>query len=318
VGQSEVTRAAEALARELAGLRRERGLSQKQLAELIGFDPSYISHVESARHRPSMTFAARADAALGAHGTFVRTYEQTTQARPAAKGYAPGPAPEVDIVVEREQAGLTYVGHTYVCEVRRRLRNVGTRPVVRHPVHIWPDLFPGDPEQSVRWYRQHPVTVPELDFTAELQRDPPEKIEWSLTQDRDSYKKLYLLFRSGDVRYPLYPGQAATLEYRYQISDLHWGQWFQRDIRFFTRELTVILDLPAGAQPNVWGTYAPMSSESGPLPTPIARTVDGNRAIFSWSTKNPALLTSIRLEWRFAGPNDNRGGFDVDRVGRAA
>src|SRR5437764_828845 len=45
-------RAAEAFAAELARWRTERGLSKKQLANQMGFDPSYVSHVEGRRHRP--------------------------------------------------------------------------------------------------------------------------------------------------------------------------------------------------------------------------------------------------------------------------
>jgi transcriptional regulator with XRE-family HTH domain len=296
------SRAPDEFARELTTWRRVRGLSQKQLAELIGFDPSYVSHIESARYPPSEAFAARVDHALAAGGALRRRFEeQAVGSRPTAP-VRPAVPPGVDIVVDREEAQLSYVGGTYFCEVRRRVRNVGMRPVVRHPVRIWPDRFPGDPEQSLRWYRENPVTLEELNFTAELD-EVPGTIEWSLTQDRDSYKKLYILFKTGDVKRPLYPGSSTTICYRYQMSELKWGQWFQREVRFLTRDLTMILDLPTRARPTVWGTYAPMSSEPGPLPTPVTTAERGDRTRFSWFTTHPPLLTSIRLEWRFAAPD---------------
>jgi transcriptional regulator with XRE-family HTH domain len=292
------SRAPDEFARELTTYRRVRGLSQKQLAELIGFDPSYVSHIESARYRPSEAFAVRVDQALAAGGALRRRFaEHVVGSRSIAAGRSAAP-PAVDIVVDREEARLSYVGGTYFCEVRRRVRNVGMRPVVRHPVRIWPDRFPGDPEQSLRWYRDHPVTLEELNFTAELDGEEPVTTEWSLTQDRDSYKKLYILFKHGDVKRPLYPGNSTTICYRYQMSELKWGQWFQREVRFLTRDLMMTLDLPTRARPTVWGTYAPMSSEPGPLPTPVTTTERGDRTRFSWFTTHPPLLTSIRLEWR--------------------
>jgi transcriptional regulator with XRE-family HTH domain len=297
------SRAADVFARELTAWRRERGLSQKQLAERVGFDPSYISHIESSRYRPSEAFAARVDHALAAGGALRRRFEeQIAGSRPPAAARPPVP-PDVDIVVDREEARLSYLGGTYFCEVRRRVRNVGPRPVVRHPARIWPDRFPGDPEQSLRWYRDHPVTLEELHFTAELDGDDPGAVEWSLTQDRDSYKELDILFRTGDVKRPLYPGNSTTICYRYQMSELKWGQWFQREVRFLTRDLTMMLDLPTRVRPTVWGMYAPMSSEPGPLPTPVTTTERGDRTRFTWFTTYPPLLTSIRLEWRFAAPD---------------
>ncbi len=187
--------APDVFARELTTWRRARGLSQKRLAERIGFDPSYVSHIESARYPPSEAFAARVDHALAAGGALRRRFEaRAAGSRPTA-AVRPAVPPDVDIVVDREEARLSYLGGMYFCEVRRRVRNVGMRPVVRHPVRIWPDRFPGDPEQSLRWYRDNPVTLEELNFTAELDGEEPGTIEWSLTQDRDSYKKLYILFK---------------------------------------------------------------------------------------------------------------------------
>jgi transcriptional regulator with XRE-family HTH domain len=301
------SRAPDAFAREVRTWRRVRGLSQKRLAELIGFDPSYVSHIESGRYAPSGVFAVRADHALATGGALRRRYDESAAgSRPSAPASHPAASPDADIVVDREEARLSYVGGTYFCEVRRRVRNVGTRPVVRHPVRIWPDRFPGDPEQSLKWYREHPVTLEELNFTAELDGTESGRIEWSITQDRDSYKKLYILFKTGDVKRHLYPGDATTICYRYQMSELQWGQWFQREVRFLTRDLAMVLELPTVARPTVWGTYAPMSSEPGPLPTPVTKVEIGDRTRFSWFTTHPPLLTAIRLEWRFAAPDRAR------------
>src|SRR4029450_5060154 len=72
----------------LAQRPRERGLSKKQLAAEMGFDPSYISHVEAKRHRPTEDFARRADTVLAAGGAIVqrsRDYEEARGLRAPAR-----------------------------------------------------------------------------------------------------------------------------------------------------------------------------------------------------------------------------------------
>ena len=50
---SPVERAADQFVTALAQWRTERGMSKKQLAARMGFDPSYVSHVEGRRHKPT-------------------------------------------------------------------------------------------------------------------------------------------------------------------------------------------------------------------------------------------------------------------------
>ncbi|MGN5379537.1 helix-turn-helix domain-containing protein [Streptomyces lasalocidi] len=59
-----VEQAAEDFAAELARWREVRGMSKRALAQAMGFDPSYVSHMESGRHKPSEDFARLADEAL--------------------------------------------------------------------------------------------------------------------------------------------------------------------------------------------------------------------------------------------------------------
>src|SRR5256886_15597448 len=87
-------RAADAFAAELARWRTERGLSKKQLANQMGFDPSYVSHVEGRRHRPTEDFARRAEAVLQADGAiWARFTEYEEPRRPrSVVGAGAGPA----------------------------------------------------------------------------------------------------------------------------------------------------------------------------------------------------------------------------------
>src|SRR5256885_10591594 len=136
-------RAAEAFAAELARWRTERRLSKKQLAAEMGFDPSYVSHVEGRRHRPTEDFARRAEAVLQADGELWQRYAEYEEQRRVPRAVAPGAGaapteqwlpPGIGLVVEHETASLSYVDGRYHCTVRRDLYNAGPEPVTRYPV----------------------------------------------------------------------------------------------------------------------------------------------------------------------------------------
>ncbi|MCG6499360.1 helix-turn-helix domain-containing protein, partial [Kitasatospora sp. A2-31] len=56
----------EAFAAEVAHWREVRSLSKRALARKMGFDPSYVSHMEAGRHKPTEEFARLADEILNA------------------------------------------------------------------------------------------------------------------------------------------------------------------------------------------------------------------------------------------------------------
>ena len=121
----------------------------------MGFDPSYVSHVEARRHRPTEDFARRAEAVLGAGGAIWRRFREYDELRHARGRPAPPqrdpPVPEqwlppgTGLVVEREVATLSYVATAYRCMIRRALYNAGTEPVTRYLVRIAVDRYPNDP-----------------------------------------------------------------------------------------------------------------------------------------------------------------------------
>src|SRR5215470_11964657 len=76
-----VDAAADAFAVELVRWRAERGLSKKELAAEMGFDPSYVSHVEARRHRPTEDFARRAESVLRAGGMIWQRFREYEDAR---------------------------------------------------------------------------------------------------------------------------------------------------------------------------------------------------------------------------------------------
>ncbi|MDW5327212.1 peptide deformylase [Plantactinospora sp. KLBMP9567] len=304
-----IERAADSFAAELSRRRVERGMTKKQLAARMGFDPSYVSHVEGRRHRPTEDFARRAEAVLGAAGAIwqrFQEYDELRQARSSAVAHRDPPVPEqwmppgTGLIVEQETATLAYHEGAYRCVIRRALYNAGTEPVTRYLVRIAVDRYPNDPARSNRHHRENPLTFAELDLQAFCDdQGSREPMEWRKKHDRDAFKEVWLLFENGDGRFPLYPGERVTTEYSYRVNQDKWGQWFQRAVRLPTRRLALRLDLPLDLEPQVWGVETSLSAEEGPLRTPLVRHDEGGRALFEWSTDDPPLNARYRLEWRY-------------------
>ncbi|MEU4779467.1 peptide deformylase [Micromonospora sp. NPDC023633] len=305
---SPLDRAAESFAAEIARHRTGRGLSKKQLATLMGFDPSYVSHVEGRRHRPTEDFARRAEAVLEAGGAIWQRFKEYDELRHARSERAhrdpPVPGqwmpPGTGLIVERELATLTHLDDAYRCVIRRELYNAGTEPVTRYLVRVAVDRYPNDPGRSNLHHREHPLTFAELRLRAYREEGGErEAMHWRAKHDRDAFKELWLLFENADRRFPLYPGDRATIEYAYCVGHDKWGPWFQRAVRLPTRQMAVRLDLPAALDPQVWGAETSLSAEEGPLRTPVTRHEDGDRVLFDWATEGPPLNARYRLQWRY-------------------
>ncbi|MCX5398547.1 helix-turn-helix transcriptional regulator [Streptomyces sp. NBC_00102] len=300
-----VEQAAEAFAADLAHWREVRGLAKRELARRMGFDPSYVSHVESGRHKPTEDFALRAEEALNAGKAIWKRwldYEaakvRTAPAPPvqaprrAEQPYATGSA----IVVEHDAARLHYDGSHYRLTMRRLLRNTGSEPISRYLIRISVDRYPGEPERSNAHYREHPLTWDELALTAACRG---EAMRWQTKHDRDAFKEVWLVFENAEGRFPLYPGESVWIEYAYSVGEEKWGRWFQRAVRLPTEHLAVELAFPAALDPAVWGTETSMTAEAVPLRTALTQREENGTRIFSWSTSAPALHARYRLEWRF-------------------
>ncbi|HEV7898633.1 MAG TPA: peptide deformylase [Planosporangium sp.] len=304
---SPAQRASEAFVAELVRWRVDRGMSKKHLAAAMGFDPSYVSHVEALRHRPTEDFARRAEAVLHADGAIWQRFREYDKLRASSRARAgtvrrDSPVleqwlpPGAGLIVEREIAELSYADGEYLCRVRRALYNGGREPITRFLIRIAVDRYPQQPDMSNRHYHDHPLGWDELRLRAEC---GGEEMEWRPKTDRDAFKEVWLLFENGGSRFPLYPGQRAQIEYSYRVGIDKWGRWFQRAVRLPTRQLAVRLSFPVALRPVVWGVETSLSAESVPLRTPIEQEVADDRVVFSWSTGTPLLHARYRLEWRF-------------------
>ena len=166
-----------AFAAELRHWREVTGCSQKALAAVVGYTPSYISKVESRSVLASRSFAESADQHLRAGRALVRRWKEMHDALAELPGSSrhedplpsdPQHALGYDLVVEHEQAQLTYQDGMYETRIRRQLTNTGSQPVTQYLIRIAVDKYPGDPDRSNRLYREDPLTWEEIQLSATL------------------------------------------------------------------------------------------------------------------------------------------------------
>jgi transcriptional regulator with XRE-family HTH domain len=304
---SPIEQAAGAFVAVFSRWRADRGLTKKHLAAQMGFDPSYLSHIERGRHRPTADFARRAELVLRAGGAIWQAFTAYDDARStdvrARRDLVPDHwrPPGAGPVVEDELASLSFLDSRYRCVVRRSIYNAGTEPITRWLARITVDRYPQDPERSNVHHRAHPLSLAELGLYAVhgAGADRREPMWWRAKQDRDTLKEIWLLFENGAGRFPLYPGQRTTIEYGYTVREELWGQWFQRAVRLPTGRLAVRLDLPQPLDPQVWGVETSLSAGETPLRTPVVQQRGTDRAVFEWETEAPPVHARYTLHWRF-------------------
>jgi transcriptional regulator with XRE-family HTH domain len=276
-------------AEELRRWRTVRRWTMRDLAERMLFDPSYISHVEGLRHRPTEDFARRADDALGAAGALLSIWVEYDAARGAARSEraatsGPEPSGQAALVVEREEAVQFFDGEIYTIRIRRDLHNQTAQPIIRYFVRVSVDEGPGGP-----------LTLDDLGLYATCEGRP---MALDVETDQDSLKEVWLLFRNPGCRYPLQPGGRTIIEYGYRVPKDVWGDWFQRSIRVPTRKLVVRLVFPLAFSPSeVWGLETSPPVADGPLD--IEDMVTSTERVFEWGTTDPWMDARYRLEWQF-------------------
>lgn len=296
---------------ELRHWRMAGGYSQKALAKLVGYTPSYVNKVEHGTVIASRSFADTSDRELRAGRALFRRWREMHEALiELSGGSARAGDEEVDdaqlalghhLVVEHEIAELTYRDGVYQSRIRRKLRNTGDQPVTQYLIRISVDRYPGDPERSNRLYRESPLTWEEIGLAAQCGEEP---MTWRVKQDRDAVKEVWLLFENQDGRFPLYPGETSWISYEYSVTFQKWGPWWARSVRLPTHRLNMTLIFPARLQPVVWGLTTSMAAGASPFPTPITRQQKDDQVLFTWSAEDPPLGSGYRIEWKFKTPED--------------
>ncbi|RSS32165.1 helix-turn-helix domain-containing protein [Streptomyces sp. WAC05858] len=109
---------AAAFAAELIRLRTGKGLSQPSLARRMGYDKSYVSHVERGNQAPTQPFAHQADHVLGSGEALKRLWQAYHNARTADRQrphHAPPPAqsaPNTPQIPDRPQTSRENISAT--------------------------------------------------------------------------------------------------------------------------------------------------------------------------------------------------------------
>jgi transcriptional regulator with XRE-family HTH domain len=289
---------------ELVRQRMLAELSQGALGNLMGYDRTYVNKVERGAMEPTSDFARRADETLKRAGDLLRRWEEYDRAkhkgaprtRPAT--IHPAEATGVDLVVEHDEAWLRRASGMYHLHMRKTITNVGEAPISRFFMRVAVDRFPSDVARSNEHYRRDPLTVTELNLDAHC---GAQQMDFEVAQDRDASKEIWLLFRRGQRRFPLYPGQQATLDYTFHVPARQWGNYFQRSVRLPTKRISVHLEFPDDFGAAVWGLETSPTAGQRSFVAPITSESAADAIHFHWSTPRPPLAARYRLEWSFAG-----------------
>jgi transcriptional regulator with XRE-family HTH domain len=274
--------------------RLRRGLSQKQLASLMRYTPSYVSHLESGRHRPTSEVAMRAEAVLLSGGVLLGAAHESVSAQHA--GELPTNSLQalgVVALVELEVASLQFIEGWVHCSVQRTIRNVGAEPINKYTAYIDVDRNPDDSGASARYYTSDPITWEELQFAAEIDSAPGEPLTFKAVHDRDSYKQIAVQLESGGAQFPIYPDQSAVITHSYRVRAAKWGPYFQRDIRTLTNELQVNIHFDTEAT-QVTGLMTSLSAEE-PIVPRFTRHDGG--LLLEWHESAPPLQSVYRFRW---------------------
>ncbi|WP_433304789.1 helix-turn-helix domain-containing protein [Actinoplanes sp. CA-030573] len=292
-GRSAIARYVEVLIR----LRRDHGFNQKQLANMMGRDPSYISHIEGRRHAPTADFTWRAEEVLGHTGSLTAAFEdywRIARGPAAAMPSRPTPPPGVELVVDHEHADISLDGHGfYQVQLTRRIRNVGARPITHFVTRIAADAYPGDESCSRDFYERHPIVTHAAAFYSTVDGMPTQ---WKVIEDRPSYKRIEIEFAPDSTPQPLYQGATAVLVCAFRLHWTQWGDWLGRVVRWPTRKLSVSLTFPRDLEARPAGEEISWFADRPVILTSVA----GMHAVtHQWSVDNPVLRTQYRFAWSF-------------------
>ncbi|HET6481245.1 MAG TPA: helix-turn-helix transcriptional regulator [Actinoplanes sp.] len=276
--------------------RLRRGLNQRQLAALMSYDSSYISHIECGRHVPTQAVVLRAEAVLRTGGAIV----EAAVADGAALRERVSPAKALSIlgvgaVVDQEIASLHLSREWVHCSVARTIRNVGTEPINRYTAYVDVDRDPVNASASAAYYSSDPITWDELRFHAEIDTAPGEPLDFQVVHDRDAYKQIAVRFETGGARFPIYPGRSAVVTHSYRVRAQKWGPYFRRDIRTPTEELRVIIRFDIEAN-RVRGSVTSLNSEEPEEIVPALARRAGNLTL-RWAGSAPSLQSVYEFRW---------------------
>lgn len=213
--------------------------------------------------------------------------------QPSTLGQRTRPNDQLSIDIER--ACLRYDADKYYISIEKTYRNPTARIWPHIEAHVFMMAYPGDFVRSREVYTEHPLDLKEIKFTA---RCDGEEVKYIVTEDHPSRKDINIVLGNPDADEGLQPGDIATIDYSFEVERLYWGPFFERHMRFETKEVVCELDFPQRTLKelrlvsNPWITATDLTAE-------VDKDESDERVIYSWTRRGPRLQSRYRFEWSF-------------------
>jgi hypothetical protein len=204
------------------------------------------------------------------------------------------------LIIDHEHVVFRYDGINYYQSTTRSLTNGSAEAIDRYPFRIAVDRYPREPEKSQRQYEKYPFAVADSAISGwhESPEHDREPMDWEVQQDLPSFKEIWLLFKNGERKFPLLPGQSCIISYEYAATDRHWGPWSKRMIRIPTHKLSLEFTFPRELGPEMESSETSITAT--PTPLTLTERQEDDRTIFTWEKVDPPLNAQYRFDWRFA------------------
>jgi predicted MPP superfamily phosphohydrolase len=198
--------------------------------------------------------------------------------------------------VEAERALLRYDDGEYYVRIEKDYRNPTDKPWTDVEARILVNAYPDDLERSRALYRQHPLELENIHFSA---RRDGEEVEFAILDDHDSSKDLLIIL--GDPSDPasgIQPGDVATVAYDFQINGRFWGPYFERSIKRMTQRIECELDFPEASLQDMSLICNPRTVGES-LDDEIGVERSEGREIYRWVRDKPQFQSRYRFIWSF-------------------
>jgi peptide deformylase len=186
------------------------------------------------------------------------------------------------------------------------IKNIGDGRVNGYLVRIHVDRFVHFNRLSEQYHLQYPLRGDDLNFKAWIGLGRKRPLNWAKNLVTSSVIERWLQFTDVGAGDGLAPDSEVWIEYEYEVGQHQWGNWFQRTVRHWTKEVSVTLDFPSSF---VWKrdavslSYSTTSSqrldEFKLAAVPIDFRLNAGRSLYMWKISDPPLHARYRTEWSF-------------------
>ena len=203
--------------------------------------------------------------------------------------------PYDQLTIDLERAFLRYADGKYYITIEKTYRNPTSRVWSHIEAHVFMMAYPGDFVRSREVYTKHPLDLKEIKFAVRCDGDD---VQYIVTEDHPSRKHINIVLGDPDADGGLQPRATATIDYSFEVERPYWGPFFERHMRFETKELMCELDFPQRTLKefrlvlNPWITATDLTDE-------VDKRESEDRVVYTWSRRGPRLQSRYRFEWAF-------------------